>query len=189
MTVLPAALNGNDYEVGKFYRVPCIKASGNKFQSIFRSQWVPIMGPEHADAEIIGFPYRHWHVDWRFASARMFLAAKKERPGRSEDSEAFNYVLQRFAAFNKKEDERNKFVETGEVVVKRMQCKRQFPAYPHSRATWLPKLAEVCAHMKMKNMVCPHRGLPLEGCPRDGDVVQCPGHGLRWNVKTGELVR
>ena len=23
---------------------------------------------------------------------------------------------------------------------------------------------------------------------RDGDVVTCPGHGLRWNVKTGELV-
>ena len=177
------------YEVGKFYRVPCVKASGNKYQHIFRSQWVPIMGPEHQDAEIIGFPYRHWHVDWRFAGQRMFTAAKKEHPGRNHESDVYNYVLMRFASFDRSEDLRNPFVETGEVVVRRMQCKRAFPAYPHERARWLPRLEEHCAGLKMRGMVCPHRGVPLEGCPTDGDVVQCPGHGLRWNVKTGELVQ
>lgn len=179
----------HQYEAGKFYGVPCVKASASKYQQIFRHQWVPIIGPEHRDAEIIGFPYRHWHVDWRFAGLRMFAAAKREDFIRGGNGAVYNYVVQRFAAFDQKEDERNPFVVTGEVVMRSMQCKREWPAYPHARAKWLGSLQDACSQLKMKNMVCPHRGLPLQGCPKDGDVVTCPGHGLRWNVKTGELVK
>jgi nitrite reductase (NADH) small subunit/3-phenylpropionate/trans-cinnamate dioxygenase ferredoxin subunit len=33
---------------------------------------------------------------------------------------------------------------------------------------------------------CPHAGGPLgEGC-LDGDIVECPWHGWRYEVKTGE---
>lgn len=177
-------------EVGKFYRVPCIKGAGSKYDGIFSDEWIPVVGPEHSDAEIIGFPYRHWHVDWRFASGRVFERAKRQHFTRNGDSDVFNYVLQRYASLGSgREDLDNPFVATGEVVQRRVKCRRELPAYPHQRAAWMPKLEEKFATACMKHMVCPHRGIPLDGCPRDGDVVTCPGHGLRWNVKTGALKR
>ena len=35
--------------------------------------------------------------------------------------------------------------------------------------------------------VCPHRGGPLSEGPLSGDVVTCPLHGSRFNVKTGAV--
>lgn len=178
-----------NYEIGKSYSVPCVQGAGNKYDGIFHREWIPVMGPEHSDAEIIGFPYRHWHVDWRFASARVFARAKNQHVIRNADCDVYNYVLQHYGTTNMAEDHNMPFVATGEVVVRRVRCRRQFPSYPAQRATWLKKLENKFASACMKDMVCPHRGLPLEGCQRDGDVVQCPGHGLRWNVITGALVR
>jgi hypothetical protein len=169
------------YEVGKFYRVPCIKTT--KRCSYGHGAFVPIIGPEHADAEFLNFPHSHWHIDWRFASAQVFSRAHwgHLRPS----SHVYAVVLQRWAwgspLYN------HAFIE-GDVVMKRMKCKRVLPPYPFKDAKWLPKLEAAFASARMTGMVCPHKGLPLEGCPLDGDVVQCPGHGLRWNIKTGELV-
>jgi hypothetical protein len=77
---------------------------------------------------------------------------------------------------------------TGEVVLRLRKCRREFPEYPRELASWLPALEKSCSGLTMQNMTCPHRGTPLESCSPDGDVVTCPAHGLRWNVKTGELV-
>jgi 3-phenylpropionate/trans-cinnamate dioxygenase ferredoxin component len=35
---------------------------------------------------------------------------------------------------------------------------------------------------------CNHMGGPLEKGTLEGDVVTCPLHGSKWNVKTGTLV-
>jgi nitrite reductase/ring-hydroxylating ferredoxin subunit len=35
---------------------------------------------------------------------------------------------------------------------------------------------------------CPHAGGPLAEGPLDGDVVTCPWHGSRFNVKTGAVL-
>jgi nitrite reductase/ring-hydroxylating ferredoxin subunit len=35
---------------------------------------------------------------------------------------------------------------------------------------------------------CPHQGGPLARGQLDGEVVTCPWHGWRWNVKTGRAV-
>jgi nitrite reductase/ring-hydroxylating ferredoxin subunit len=35
---------------------------------------------------------------------------------------------------------------------------------------------------------CPHAGGPLSEGPLDGDVVTCPWHGSRFDVKTGALL-
>ncbi|HEV2390393.1 MAG TPA: Rieske 2Fe-2S domain-containing protein [Nitrososphaerales archaeon] len=36
--------------------------------------------------------------------------------------------------------------------------------------------------------VCNHRGGPLDKGKLEGNVVTCPWHGSRWDVKTGKLV-
>lgn len=35
---------------------------------------------------------------------------------------------------------------------------------------------------------CPHQGGPLARGELDGDVVTCPWHAWRWNVRTGRAV-
>jgi nitrite reductase/ring-hydroxylating ferredoxin subunit len=36
---------------------------------------------------------------------------------------------------------------------------------------------------------CPHKGMPLHDAVRlNGDIVECPGHAIRWNLKTGKMV-
>lgn len=173
----PAALPAvgqcsESYEVGKYYRVPCVLTHKHSWLG---SGWQPIIGPMHEDSGVVNFPYDHWHIDLRFVDGRRYK-------GRIQILSPYTWPILKNDRYG------------GEVVkqgpeMKRLRCKRVFPPYPHDQAKWLPALQEEFCAVKMKNMVCPHRGLPLEGCPRDGDVVQCPGHGLRWNVITGELVK
>lgn len=35
---------------------------------------------------------------------------------------------------------------------------------------------------------CPHRGGPLSGGPLEGEVVTCPWHGSKFNVKSGDVL-
>jgi nitrite reductase/ring-hydroxylating ferredoxin subunit len=35
---------------------------------------------------------------------------------------------------------------------------------------------------------CPHRGGPLSKGPVDGEVVTCPWHGSKFNVKSGDVL-
>jgi hypothetical protein len=105
----------------------------------------------------------------------------------SDPSNVYNRVLHRWPIHEKKETMTDPF-HNGEVVLRRRKCHREFPEYPRVLAGWMNALEKSCADLTMRNMTCPHRGMPLESCPRDGDVVTCPGHGLRWNVKTGEMV-
>lgn len=81
----------------------------------------------------------------------------------------------------------------GTPALRRMKCVREFPTYPLKLLSgprgWLPKLEAAYADCKLKpGMVCPHRGIPLADVPAVDGIVTCPGHGLRWNVATGELL-
>ena len=49
------------YVIGKFYRVPCVRAKINR-----RLRWWPLLTTIHNDFEIIGFKPDHAHVDARF---------------------------------------------------------------------------------------------------------------------------
>ena len=146
---------------------------------------MPIIGPEHRDAEIINFPASHWHIDWRFVSARMMRHARSDTP--------YANVVQRTAYEHVSylPDDCKTPLVVGEVEQHVMVCKRPWPEYPHAKRlrNWGRALDEAFKDCKLKGMVCPHRGLSLDGAHREGDVVTCPGHGLRWNVVTGELVR
>jgi hypothetical protein len=159
------------FEVGKFYRVPCVWI--NEFWGA-KNIWIPVIGPMHEDADLINFKPRHWHIDWRFAPKRVVPTF----PG-----QIYGTVLC-------KDLRGDAIAETKGPELKLRKMQREWPTYPFKQveSVWLPKLREAFKGHRLKGMVCPHRGIPLQGCPQDGDVVTCPGHGLRWNIKTGELV-
>ena len=161
------------YQVGKWYKVPVVRAKVGRDQR----DW-PVIGPKHEDAAIIKFPFYHYHIDWRFVCERDWW-------GR-QDSRCFATVLHESGA--NPDHPVNPIL--GPPVLKRMKCKRQFPDYPLSfPAGWLQALAAAYMGCKLKpGLICPHRLLPLDSLPDDNGVVTCPGHGLKWNIHTGEMV-
>lgn len=172
------------YEIGKVYDVPCVYA--DNWINLYTG-WIPVIGPMHEDAEHVNFPYEHWHIDWRFFSKRMFdkvimpahvLLPKYKTP----EQYLYAWPVQQ-------KDLNGRAIVARPVEQRRMTCKRTFPEFPRHAAKWIPELECAYAGSQMKNMRCPHRGIPLDGLSVMDDVVTCPAHGLRWNVKTGALVR
>lgn len=158
-----------DFAIGRFYRVPCVQTAKPLFGKPVGT-WIPVIGPEHEDAEFIEFPEVHWHIDWRFVSARSF-------EWYSDDWRVLNWPISMKNT-------------SGIVARKLLRCKRPMPVHDQSRIPWLRQLEAAYADCSLpKSMICPHRGLPLAGCPIRNGVVICPGHALAWNVETGGLVR
>ena len=50
-------------------------------------------------------------------------------------------------------------------------------------------LANVGGEIYAMRSVCNHMGGPLEKGTLDGNVVTCPLHGSKWDVRTGKLVK
>lgn len=174
------------FEIGKTYRVPTIYAED--WHVCRYTGWLPIMGPLHEDAEHVNFPYQHWHIDWRFASKRLFdritWPARHMLQPRYKTAEQYCYAWP-----VQQKDNIGRTIVAKPPELRRMTCKRALPGFPRTAAKWIPALECAYAGSKLKNLRCPHRGIPLDGiAPVDG-IVTCPGHGLRWNVQTGELVR
>lgn len=160
--------------IGQFYRVPAIEVRG-----WFRfSGFVPVIGPEHDDAEIIKFPYLHYHVDWRFISKERFEYFQRFA---GWPNSVYGSVVERAT--------RRGIQILSDPVLKLMKCKRALPPYPHVRAPWLGELSAKFACAKLINGHCPHRGIHVSQMIRDGDILTCPGHGLRWNAVTGEAIK
>lgn len=149
----------NNYKIGKIYNIKCLKIDGNLH--------IPIMGEEHTDAEI-GNPRLHYHVDYRFMD---------------------DDLLKRWKYKNEKEI-RNPiwFTDTikFKIINKNMKCLRNFNTYKDLDVKTLESLYENLEIIVSNNCkLCPHRGFLLEG----KGIVQCPGHGLNWNLNTNKLVK
>lgn len=169
------AINGEPI-VGRFYMVPCVFCVLDGL--------VPIIGPLHEDKEYIGVADRHWHYDFRFI-ANLPCHDESTNFGR--------------ACFEERTDGSKNVVNVNSAVaIHRRKCFRVMPEYKttyvngtiRTPVPFLFDLERAYADTKMNTdtMICPHRGIPLKGQPiRDGCVLCC-GHGLQWNVKTGELV-
>lgn len=159
----------SDYVIGKMYSVPCVENPPWKNAG----RWLPILGPLHEDAEIVKFEYRHYHIDWRFVSKSFFTTSTWGLPPRSPLGRVLSPDLIPGFAY--------------QIINRRMKCKRTMPEFPVT-APWLSELEQEFESARLgPNLICPHRGMPINGCPiKDGNVV-CPGHGLRWNIETGEL--
>lgn len=172
--------------------------------------YLPVIGPPHADAEV-GVPGTHYHYDTRFLTNQMIrrrfqIDPKDER--RYPNWFAVEVVgkLETFPAHREHKD----------ITLRTLVCIRQILEFPgiipgNSMLKFNParyekalaagdgtypnkvtsKLEEVCAGKRInaKNPICPHRGISLASFPVDDDgCVTCPGHGLKWNLTTGEMV-
>ncbi len=163
------------YVIGRYYPIPTVR--GRVYD--YLHDW-PVMGPEHEDAEFINFPHQHYHIDWRFVPGRLFNALD----GGWISVVALPLMGKSSGGLGPNPD------GLPNPVMRRLKCKRELPAYPGEKATWLPRLEEKYQDCRLKTPICPHRGIALDNLPCNEDgVVTCPGHGLRWNIKTGELVR
>lgn len=179
-------------EIGKFYMVPCIKVDFD-CRSIWMdvNGWVPVLGPKHADGEYLKFEFEHWHIDWRFVGWKAFSYATDN--GRKSP-------LSRVLTSDTTGPHGLKEL-TRSPVLRRIKCKRAMPEFPvvsqvvdamydsHGRRWHHLERAQAitCNRLKPGN-ICPHRGIDLTPFIRPDGTVTCPGHGLRWNTATGELL-
>lgn len=164
-------------QVGRYYSVPHVFGK----YGIFKDLWVPVFGTLHEDREHINFPHHHWHIDWRFASRRLWHLAEG-----------------RFATVNRSPVEILKKILTVDyaaaldIVPKVRKCRRPMPLWPshgkYEPVFWLPSLEAAFTGQRLNCGRCPHRALDLTHLPADANgIVVCPGHGLAWHQPTGQL--
>ena len=196
--------DGTYHEVGSFYVVPCVRAGWPNIDD--KPRWWPILGPQHEDGEFINFPYQHFHVDYRFLDAK----ARKLVSVALGSSLAFSAVItaNNIVPEDREPDQSNSPGPKGVrglpstcppvdriaedvswLRTRRLKCKAQWPAYPDAKIVhWLGALEMAYSGQRLKRgLVCPHKGTDLSTIKPDGMVITCPLHGLRWNVRTGEL--
>ena len=175
----------SEYVVGRYYRMPAIRIQPPGWYGV-KSGWLPVMGPEHEDKELLDFPQRHFHIDWRFASQQALAAASFGRDLRW----VYGFPLctrtdSMSGAPNplKLQD----LITSVTPVLVRLKCKREWPEYPKS-IRWLPELQKAYAD-KDAASVCPHRGIPASCYIEEPDgVLRCPGHGLAIDAETGKVL-
>jgi len=157
------------YKQGKFYLVPCVQVlSKTGVQGFGQGEWVPVLESLHRDQEI-GFPWLHYHYDWRFISPNKDIRL----------SAALNIWC-----LGKEESSAEQLVSL-QTVLKRRKCYEPDFVFPSNLCE---KLEPLHASVTMIDRICPHRGVSLKNCPAryDGSIV-CPAHGLAWDVETGKL--
>lgn len=186
------ALSGRA-EIGKWYLVPCIKVDASALTIWMDvNGWVPVLGPKHRDIEHLEFDFEHWHIDWRFVGHRAYKYAAGKISGSPLSRVLTNDGAGEYRTLNRSPE------------LRRIKCKRDMPTFPQVRkfATpdpWVrlssgvkwPRLeraqAITCNKLKPGN-ICPHRGIDLTPFVKPDGTVTCPGHGLRWDTNTGDLL-
>lgn len=172
------------YRVGKTYSVPCV---------FHRNFHLPVLLPLHADPELGSVAkHPHYHFDWRFIPKSTMKAVW----GMTDFRRLFGYV-----AWAVRFEHGEALDQPLPLEYVRKRCLRPMPDFPrewdyHVNGTHLRPLVKsvetLCKGKCIRNLenpVCPHKGISLAGLPVDADgCVICPGHGLKWNLQTGELV-
>lgn len=171
--------------VGQTYLVPTINY---RFGDDKKHRNYPIMGTLHEDAEHIGFPWMHYHMDWRFAPQSAIRYAKRRGHWFAGEQAVFGIPLQ------------NRDYPHGDVTYRRLKCRRAPPintifskpkpsGYPSNgqllHRAWFGKPAARGPH----GLICPHRGTVLGSAlvETDGSIT-CPLHGLKFCAKTGASI-
>lgn len=173
------------YEIGKRYKVPCVKLIRDIREWGRDGEYVPVLLPKHNDKETINFPHEHYHLDWRFATKRQWKRAADNRLG---EAGAFAIVLSDTKPMDYRDD----------IIYRLMQCRREFPMWPHQHTPWKDQLESEYVDKRVPACgKCPHRGVDLStvevkiidlGKPSMRCVNICPGHGLVWDAESGQNV-
>lgn len=178
--------------IGKYYMVPTVHYNCCGYVS----DW-PVFGPRHDDAEIIGFPWPHYHHDSRFMTARQFRAVVAYgglwRPDYVNIAALPLHRLKNGA--NQGPDHYEVTVPHPKPIYKKLLCKRDMHMFPvpgvdvaeDSFVTKMRKhYKDDCLRVTENGTFCPHRGVRLDTLkPVDG-VITCPLHGLRFYAATGK---
>jgi len=163
---------------GRKYLVPYIRPP-TAIHGYEAGNQVPIIGELHEDT-LLGFPYLHFHHDRRFIPPRIYnemqnpweaLAVTRLIPNESGELEVDPLWV-------------DLPIKHGEFT-----CHRQMPE-PTIKVVGLDRLEKLFKFRKLENRVCPHKRVSLSGMYPDNDwCLTCPGHGLKWNANTGDLVQ
>lgn len=162
--------------VGRYYMVPCLVSDSRTAPAANSRNLVPVIGPMHSDKEHLNFDLQHFHIDWRFVKnmeSSMDLREWKNSP---------------HGTVMLAQEHNGKNLPP---VPRLMKCFRAMPEFPVLRTwKWIGlELAQEHACNKLKpGNICPHRGIDLTPFAEPDGTAICPGHGLRWNLRTGELI-
>ena len=183
--------------LGDYYDRPVVRTMwGSGAQ-----RWLPVLGPAHQDKEILNFPARHFHADFRF----MAKGLRESINGVMGDLAVFSTAIS--IAWPDVPGDHPGLPSYGIHVnlddhsalerlpleswyrVRRRRFNAHYPAYPFKIPFWLRELEAAYAEATLRDgLICPHKGASLAGMVQDEDgCITCPLHGLRWNARTGQL--
>jgi len=151
-------------EIGEYYLVKCVLVKGI---------WRPIFANSHKDSPKHALNKEHYHQDWRFVLEE-YITAQRDvfslyNLHLGKNSEYFAPII--------KED-----------VVDEQYKEREYFRHFEPFEAEFGSLKNDIKKAKMKRMICPHHKTSLKSCKAVNGIIQCPQHGLKWNVKTGDLV-
>ena len=163
--------------VGCHYLVPCLVGDPRVAWMANDRNLVPVIGPMHSDKDFIGADFEHFHIDWRFVEDVMapYLRGFEYSP--------HGHVI------------RGQQLLEGpylKPLYRSMKCVRLMPDFPafkneYGWAALERAQRRTCNKLKPGN-ICPHRGIDLTPFEQPDGTAICPGHGLRWNLRTGEMI-
>jgi|SRR5882757_854970 len=152
--------------VGEKYLVKCVQ-SRRDFHIDGYKGWTPVFGEFHHDKELY-LQEMHYHLDWRFIPTHYIVEHERE--------------IMHHLYSPHTESAWGSFLKVRYLDLPYL---RHFDKLPeHS----FDELVEMYKDVKMHDMICPHKKANLKSCQVINDTVECPCHGLKWNVKTGSLV-
>lgn len=158
--------------IGKIYLVKCVR-SKRPFVIGKHYQWCPVFGEKHHDKELY-LEKIHYHIDWRFMPQKYL-----EEHHQNYQNKGWYLGIQNtyfYSPMMEYEIEEERYLP--------LEYLQDFEHFPdHS----FDELLELYKNVKMKDMICPHKKANLKSCKVENDIVTCPCHGLKWNVKTGYL--
>lgn len=167
--MIPYIENYENPQIGDFFMVRTVEFNRNN--KVFH---FPVVDKMHRDGKH-GLDKPHYHIDWRFMPE--FELEAHSNWNNNIYKKAYCNNSEFFTPITKDEVIREYY-----NCFQYLRDNRKFPEWG------FPSLEKAMKNCKMVNMKCPHHGTNLVSCkPVDG-VVTCPQHGLKWNVKTGELV-
>jgi hypothetical protein len=171
--------------IGECYLVDCIcldKTDDPQFDVRVLEEWnryryLPILGPPHTDEVIkadgslvkgdLGFIPAHYHLDQRFMTDKQI----KER---------VILFVESFLKHTSDPLERLNQPQRLREITRPMKCLRNdFPNKVILRHIARRYYDAIAIHDR-----CPHRGCYLGNLPVHNNCVQCPMHGLKFNVHT-----
>lgn len=182
--------------IGKTYLVRCTRMVFRSSGILNMEKWTPIFGTWHCETQETDIPNNeyleekkmnpsydpyHYHIDWRFMPEKVI-----------KDQEELYVMIGMHLPIVKNTHLRSvlwDYDQPTEIKYLPLIYQRNFAEFD-IEAFWGKNYFQlsIFKDRRMENFICPHKGTDLRNCKVKNNAVQCPAHGLTWDVHTGELV-